>query len=371
VAEAACLLPSTYGPAERGKGSIHPLRARAATHPLQGRKSCLSGQIQSSDMNKDWVKLNLAHLRVELSRALPLELTTEFTPSASLYDALFRATDFTFLLRQLCEHVHIPTVPQVEVVGDSDVPLLDLQAGLKFSKKEIHSAGQYRSDTSLSSKITVGASYLRRPRAFCGICAHELAHHLLRSKSIMALSEHEGEMLTDLVAVYMGFGKLMLNGAVDTGTAYAQEPIHLAAKGVAYLGYPLLSYAYYLCQTMRGPGEEDMYGSLEGPCVDHVRAFSYHHGRGVNHCCERKTRWWAVALYYLVGIGPSPAPSPPALPETDGTASYQGAWRLDMNRYKMVACPQCGARLKIPKSDKRLEVTCPNCRRVFLVAYRY
>jgi len=306
-------------------------------------------------MNTDWIDVNLDYLGDRLGPALRLATTTDFTPSPQLYDALFRASRFEFLIRQLCAHAGISIVPEVEVVGDSDVPLFDLQAGLRFSEKEIDAGGDYREVAPLSPKIRVGASHLRRPRSFCRICAHELAHHVLRSKLVRAPSEHEGEMLTDLAAVYVGFGKMVLNAAVDTGTASAKEPIHLSEKGVAYLGYPLLSYAYYVCQAKRGVGKRDMYSSLEGPCVRQVRAFTYHHG------CERN--WWTVVLE-LLGIAP-------ALPQTDGIATYQGAWRLDENRYRVVACPRCGARARIPKSDKRLEVTCPKCRRVFLVEFRY
>jgi hypothetical protein len=312
---------------------------------------------EARTMNTEWINENLDYLEAELAPYCPIEKTAEYDPSTRLYNDLFHAGDFTYFVRQLCEHIRLPTVPEIEVVGDSDMPRLDLQAGLRFFEKEIDSAGDYSSRVPFKPKIRVGASHLRKPRTFAHICAHELAHHFMRYRFIKAPTEGQDEMLTDLTAVYLGFGKLMLNGAVDAKAASVGEPIHLSDKGVAYLGYPLLSYVYYICQIKRGAATRNIYSHLEPPCVQMVKAFAHAHGK--------RRSWWSSVLELLT------AHIAPRLPETDGTDIYQGAWRLDERRYRIAVCPGCGVKIKIPKSDKNLEVRCPKCRKEFLVGTRY
>lgn len=192
-------------------------------------------------------------------------------------------------MKQLCSHINLPVIPDIEVVGDSENPVLDLQSGLRFFDKVIDSAGDCSLRTPFAPKIRVGASHFRN--VLGRIPAHEMAHHFLHTKPIRSVVEDEDEMFTDLAAIYLGFGKLMLNSATGEPLESLLGPICLSEKGVVYLGYPLLAYSYCLCQAKRGINRKAIYQNLKEPCASLVRAFVYHQ--------EEKRTFWVRLLEVL------------------------------------------------------------------------
>jgi len=170
-------------------------------------------------MNKQWIQQNLDRL----STSCPCVSGREFAPTKNFYDRLFQAAEHDSFIQELCFHVGIQIIPEIEVVGDSEVPILDLQAGLRFFDKVIDSAGDYKQESITPGKIRIGASHLRHVHKFGHILAHEIAHHYLRLNLVHPTAEDEAEMFTDLTAIYLGFGKLMLNGAADEPLDFVQE----------------------------------------------------------------------------------------------------------------------------------------------------
>lgn len=306
-------------------------------------------------MDKEWVEHNLNRLARALDESVPLYCTREFEPTEKFYDSLFQASEFSFIVRQLSAYINLPTVPDIEVVGDSESPVLDLQGGLRFFDKVIDSAGDYSVKTPFVSKIRIGASHFRNVHVLGHILAHEMAHHFLRSKLIKPDKQDEGEIFTDLAAIYLGFGKLMLNSATGEPLESVLRPIYLSQEGIPYLGYPLLAYSYCLCQAKRGINRNAIYQHLKEPCASLVRAFVYHQ--------EKKRTFW-VRLLEVLGFVPR-------LPDIDGRRIIKESWRLDKSRYRIIDCIGCGAHLKIPKTEKVLEVKCPKCKKRFRVSIHY
>lgn len=306
-------------------------------------------------MDKEWVEKNLDRLARALDESVPLYCTREFKPTKKFYDSLFQASEFSFIVRELSAYINLPTVPDIEVVGDSEIPVLDLQGGLRFFDKVIDSAGDYSSKTPFVSKIRIGASHFRNVHVLGHILAHEMAHHFLRSKLIKSDKQDEDEMFTDLVAIYLGFGKMMLNSATEERPESFLRPIYLSQEGTPYLGYPLLAYSYCLCQAKRGITKNAIYQHIREPCASMVRAFVYHQ--------DNKRTFWIRLLEVLDFV--------PRLPDTDGRQIIKEAWRLDESRYRIIDCKGCGAHLKVPKTEKLLEVKCPKCKKKFWVKTRY
>lgn len=306
-------------------------------------------------MNEEWVDRNLGRLSDALVGWVPLECTYEFDPDQGFYDRLFQAVNFEWAVQQLCSHIKLPNVPEVEIVGDSDVPVLDLEGGLRFFDKVISSSGDYTSKAPLDVRIRVGASHFRHVHILGHILAHEMAHHYLLSRLVRPEDETENEMYTDLAAVYLGFGKLMLNGAMDLPPESVLKPIHLSEDGVPYLGYPLLAYSYYRCHLKRKTGWDTMYNYLEAPCATMVKAFSYH---DESH--------WSPWKRLLVFVGLRPR-----LPHSDGARIVAESWRYDSRRFRIVNCIACDGQLKIPNVEKPLEIRCPKCGKEFRVEIRH
>lgn len=306
-------------------------------------------------MDKEWVEQNLDRLARALDESVPLYCTREFEPTKKFYDSLFQASEFSFIVKQLSSYINLPTIPDIEVVGDSEIPVLDLQSGLRFFDKVIDSAGDYSSRMPFAPKIRIGASHFRNVYVLGRILAHEMAHHFLHLRLIRSVAEDEDEMFTDLSAIYLGFGKLMLNSATGEPPESILRPVYLSEKGVPYLGYPLLAYSYCLCQTKRSINRHAIYQNLKEPCASMVKAFVYQQG---------KNRTFLVRLLEFLGFIPR-------LPDTDGRQTVKETWRLDEQRYRIVDCIGCGAHLKIPKTEKALELRCPKCKKEFQVKIHY
>jgi hypothetical protein len=302
-------------------------------------------------MNKEWIEQNIGYLEQKLIG----NIIYEFEPTEDFYTRVFQFSEFGSVLYQLCSHAGLSTVPEIEVVGDSDIPVLDLQSGSRYFEKVIDSAGDIHSTSPLSAKIRIGIHQLYHVRNVGRILGHEVAHHFLKSRIIRPVKEDENEMFTDLAAIHIGFGKLIINGAIDETPDSVVKPIHLSKQGTPYLGYPLLTYAYYLCQIKRGVPNPALYESVNGPCVTFIKSFDFYK--------DRKLTIWTRFLAMVSSI--------PKLPDTDGTKILQEAWRLNEQRYRIVKCVGCGASLKIPKKETMLSVTCPKCKKEFKVGVRY
>lgn len=304
-------------------------------------------------MDRRWVEQALDRLADSLGSYVPLASVCEFEPTPSLYENLFRAVDLNGAVSELCSHVGLGFAPKIEVVGDSKDPVLDLEGGRQFLEKEIDSAGDYTSGHGLLPKIRVGASHFRRPHKLGHILAHEITHHFLNSRAISPFEKNENEMLTDLTAVYLGYGKLVINGAADEAPESVKRPVYLSDRGVLYLGYPLLAYAYWVWQGRRGIAGNAVWRNVEQPCATMVQAFARREGR---------SRLWVRVLETLGAI--------PPLPDTDGAAITADAWRLNPDLHRIVKCVGCGGNLRIPKMENTLKVTCPKCQKTFHVGTR-
>lgn len=304
-------------------------------------------------MNIKWVEQNLRRLSDSLDGFLPPSAFREFEPTPQFYDRLFHAAELNSAARELCHHIGLAVAPSVEVVGDRDDPVLDLEGGRSFFEKEIDSAGDYSTRPMSDSRIRIGASHFRSPNKLGHVLAHEITHHYADWKAIRPVKKAENEMLTDLLAVYLGFGKLVLNGAADEPPEASRKPVHITEKGVPYLGYPLLAYSYWHCQQTSAVKESNLLTNVKDPCATMVEAFRARRG---------KSRIWLALLELFRAI--------PPLPDTDGAGLVKDAWRLDPDRHRIIPCLGCGRNLRIPKTESRLAITCPHCKKSFTVATR-
>ena len=81
------------------------------------------------------------------------------------------------------------------------------------------------------------------------ILIHECTHHFLLTKNIKLEDTQKNEYLTDLTAVYLGFGKYMYKGYKDRGILkYTQEKeyqtiVYIQNDKVGYAGYDDIKYA--------------------------------------------------------------------------------------------------------------------------------
>ena len=81
--------------------------------------------------------------------------------------------------------------------------------------------------------------------ALGGIIAHEMTHAFLFKREIILEDPQENEAFTDLAAIFIGLGKLVINGCVTLGLG----PQDLEILG--YLSPELLAFAYHKVCVLR------------------------------------------------------------------------------------------------------------------------
>ena len=99
--------------------------------------------------------------------------------------------------------------------------------------------GTYNETGFLYGKVIISVEPQYDANAIIAICCHECAHHLLRKRRIKLDDLIENERLTDLAAVYMGFGLYMQ-------LAYEEKQVSAGVRTkLGYLSAREISYAYF------------------------------------------------------------------------------------------------------------------------------
>ena len=106
--------------------------------------------------------------------------------------------------------------------------------------------------------IRIREDLRRYPFSAVAVLCHELCHVFLRRHGIWLEDERQNELLTDVTAGYLGFGKIMLNGCTDAGILVSPgSEIQKSGQQVGYLTPSQIAYAYILCKQTR---HEDVNG---------------------------------------------------------------------------------------------------------------
>jgi len=171
-------------------------------------------------MNKEWIddKLNMLALKLRDFNVASVDSHKFFfEPTGDVYEKLGSGdeSDLQYVASSIAMHLRIIPVPTVRY-----------DWGLKM---EPEVAGQIRRDFYLAY-IQIPFFYVGKKYSLGGILAHELTHALLYSRRISLQDSNENEFFTDLTAVFVGLGELLLNGALDEG------------GGLGYLSPDLIAY---------------------------------------------------------------------------------------------------------------------------------
>lgn len=109
----------------------------------------------------------------------------------------------------LARHIGSPNYPIIEEWQGTTDPLTTLEHNFAADDEPpglINYDGPYR------SKIQLCITNKHSPFVMGAILAHELTHYYLFNKGIYLSNEIENERFTDLATVFLGLGKLTLNG---------------------------------------------------------------------------------------------------------------------------------------------------------------
>ena len=130
-------------------------------------------------------------------------------------------------------------------------------------------------DTNDGVFIEIASDLLDFPQCVLATLAHELSHLFLHSHRISCGSgpefHYHNEVLTDITAVFLGLGKLMLNGCAGERISRTPSQVVTHSRTVGYLKPGQLTLVYLLVCAMRGIPSVDYERWLVPIAIDRVR----------------------------------------------------------------------------------------------------
>ena len=161
---------------------------------------------------------------------------------------------------------------------------------------------------------------------FLSVLAHEVTHNYLYHHHVTAPEQFDSEILTDLAAIYLGFGSLILHG-------YA--PSSAISCRLGYIDVSTIRSAILQASLLREWSVEEI-----------VREFP----------------WFESHRYYF---------QLHLLPRIISKASVQSRSKREANQKisekRVVPCDACGQKLRVPKKATSLKVKCPKCGSSFII----
>ena len=149
-----------------------------------------------------------------------------FEPTPDIYSLLGSGDDedLCAVCSQLVAYLELPSTP-----------IIRYQWGITMAPNH---AGQVKLGVS-DTPISIPFYYAGKPYLMGAIIAHELAHVFMSERRIQIERPYEYEPMTDLTAVCMGLGKLILNGTLPKES----EDPHFT-HNLGYVPHAPLLYAF-------------------------------------------------------------------------------------------------------------------------------
>ena len=119
--------------------------------------------------------------------------------------------------------------------------------------------------------IEISEEILKFEDAILAILAHEITHEYLYINNISFSNKYENEILTDIAAIFFGFGKLMLNGSENEDiwkNYYFGGSTTITDKlGIGYLDHSKIAFVYLLVCSMRNISEKKYMSNLSNKSI--------------------------------------------------------------------------------------------------------
>jgi hypothetical protein len=144
---------------------------------------------------------------------------------------------------------------------------------ITFAKQKKNVGGHI--DLSTMSRevfIEIDPDALSFPDSVAATLCHEICHKWLQMMGIASPIEMENEILTDITTVFLGFGKIMLNGCELKGVTRAGTTTTTQTRKCGYLTRDQLAFVYRLVCSMRGIPFSECMSGLSREASDSIRA---------------------------------------------------------------------------------------------------
>lgn len=124
--------------------------------------------------------------------------------------------------------------------------------------------------------VEIDEDMMKFPDAVAAALCHEVCHKWLQINRIALPNKMDNEILTDITSVFLGFGKIMLNGCKATSVHYetVAKEIHTSTetKTSGYLDRDQFAFVYRLVCAMRNVPESDSIQGLNPEALQAVQS---------------------------------------------------------------------------------------------------
>jgi len=221
-------------------------------------------------MNPEWVDAQLAVLEQRLGSST-VQSASLFEPTAEFYGLLETGEDDD--LRQAVAQVanHPPVAAHLRG-SIPDARYLSAADGRSLSREDGKSAigGAVFGNDQVGYHLLIPFSLMGELSQTGCVIAHELCHLVLRFARAELPDKDENEYLTDLTAVFVGLGKLLLNGKEGATSAPTYVP-HTHRLGPLRLKHA--AYAFHKVCIARGVERETALRNLDPRLVARMPLF--------------------------------------------------------------------------------------------------
>jgi hypothetical protein len=173
-------------------------------------------------------------------------------PEASFFPAGYSGSedDVRAVFAKICSMVAVePERVVLEIEPEEGTELLSV---LPVSYQREGAAGHWQRRDG-ATVITVQLANAREPLALVATIAHELGHERLLGEARIDRSRRDGEPLTDLFAVFCGFGIFSANAAFE----FRNSRGSYRTSRLGYLTEPMYGYALARYAWLRGEPAPD------------------------------------------------------------------------------------------------------------------
>ena len=140
-----------------------------------------------------------------------------------------------------------------------------------------NTAGNVLLDDSEDVLIHISRSLNQYPASILATLSHEISHKYIHFNRLTFSNSYENEVFTDLTSIYLGFGKLMLNGVDVTKKTNYGNVEKTYTKKVGYLNREQLSFIYLVINHSLGEQRLSFYSNLKAEVVKAVKKVEVEH----------------------------------------------------------------------------------------------
>jgi hypothetical protein len=122
--------------------------------------------------------------------------------------------------------------------------------------------------------IEISDNISKSQNAVLAVLAHEITHKYMQINASSCgtgpLLEYENEILTDITSIFLGFGKLMLNGCEIVKETMNIDHYTRETIKIGYLNKKQIAFVYRLICAMRKIPKNDMLSGLSSEAISEI-----------------------------------------------------------------------------------------------------